>query len=244
MHAAEIINKVGSNRFFAVLLLLLAGIAAAKWLTDPDVTPLKVARIEGEFRYMKRADLERAVAGVTQGGFFTADVQAVTEAAEALPWVAKASVRRVWPDAIHVWVVEQSPLGRWKEDGLINPDGEVFSPKGVKVKLKLPLLAGPEGSGKVVIEKYWLARTKLQSLGLNIVRLELSKRRAWRLHLENGAVIKLGVEDFAGRLQRFANVYPTLEAKWKEKLEAVDLRYANGMAVKWENRLVGKASQS
>lgn len=227
------LTRIGSNRVFAVVLILLVGITAVNWLMDPAVMPLKVARIEGEFRYMQRADLERAIAGVTRGGFFTVDVQAVKEAAETLPWVAKASVRRVWPDAIHIWVVEQSPVGWWGKNSLINPDGEVFSPQGEKVKLKLPYLMGPDGSGKEVIEKYWLARSKLQPLGLVIERLELSKRRAWRLRLQSGEVVKFGIDGFDKRLQRFAAVYLTMKTEWKKRAHVVDMRYANGMAVKW-----------
>lgn len=233
MDIATLWEKIGTNRFFSIVLLLLVAIAMTNWLSDPKVTPLKVAKIEGEFRYMKRADLERAIAGVTKGGFFTVDVEVVKKAAEELPWVAKASVRRVWPDALHVWVKEQSPVGWWSENRLINSEGDVFSPQGAKVELKLPYLAGPEGSGKEVIEKYWLANDKLQSLGLSIERMELSKRRAWKVYLDSGEALELGVGEFNRRLRRFVAVYPSIKKKKDKKISTIDMRYANGMAVKW-----------
>ena len=224
---------IPNGRGVSVVLLLLAMALFGQWLADPSVTPLKVARIEGDLRYLKRSDLETAVAKATQGGFFTVNVQAIKDAAESLPWVAKVSVRRVWPDAIHIWVVEQSPVARWGDKSLINPEGEVFTPSKKLIPEGLPKFVAPENSGKDVVGRYRLARRELQKLNLAIAQMRLSQRRAWSLVTKDGLVLQLGVDDFDSRIKRFVKVYPRLKSSSNQKMNEVDMRYANGMAVKW-----------
>jgi len=84
----------------------------------------------------------------------------------------------------------------------------------------------------------------LRPVGLSIARLKLSGRHAWRLRVDTGTVVQLGVDDFDKRLRRFAKVYPKLKAKWKSEIESVDLRYANGMAVQWADKTIGMGSKS
>lgn len=231
---------LGDLLTLAATLMLLAWVGT--WLADPAVTPLKVARIEGELRYLKKPDLERAVAGVTQGGFFTVNVRAVKRAAESLPWVAKASVRRVWPDTLLIRVVEQTPFARWGRQSLVNPDGEVFGLEGANLSQELPQLAGPEGSGRELIEHYRHANKTLEPLGMKVAALELSARGAWSLRTDGGVRMHLGVGAFDKRLERFVKAYPRLTQEAGRRMESVDLRYSNGMAVKWVVEAEGKVS--
>ncbi|MBU0501492.1 MAG: cell division protein FtsQ/DivIB [Gammaproteobacteria bacterium] len=222
---------LGDLLSLVVTLMLLAWVG--KWLADPAVTPLKVARIEGDMRYLKKADLERVVADVTQGGFFTVNVLAVKRAAESLPWVAKASVRRVWPDTLLIRVTEQTPYARWGRQGLVNPGGVVFGSGGTELSQALPQLAGPEGSGRELIERYRYASKVLEPLGMKVAGLELNERGAWSLWTDGGVQVRLGVGGFNRRLERFVMAYPHLTKEAGRRMESVDLRYANGMAVKW-----------
>jgi len=233
-------SALGGLLALAVTVSVLAWVG--KWVADPAVTPLRVAKIEGELRYLKRADLERAVADVSRGGFFTVDVRAVQRAAESLPWVAKASVRRTWPDSLHILVVEQTPFARWGEKGLVNPRGEVFVPGELDMSLDLPYLAGPEGSGQEVVERYRYAGRVLESLGMKVARIELSERRAWSLRTDGGVIVQLGVGDFQKRLERFVKAYPLLTKERDQKMESADMRYSNGMAVKWAERVEERVS--
>ena len=80
-------------------LALVAVVASSiplgmRWLSDPYRFPLSVVEVRGDFRFLEQGQLQTAVAAHTAGGFFTVDVDAVRAAAEQLPWVYKASVRR------------------------------------------------------------------------------------------------------------------------------------------------------
>jgi cell division protein FtsQ len=91
------------------------------WVRDPNNMPLRSVQVEGEFRKLSAEHLQHAVANAVRGGFFTVNVDAVRRAAESLPWVASARVRRVWPDALQLHVVEQRAAARWGEAGLKCP---------------------------------------------------------------------------------------------------------------------------
>ncbi len=224
----------GLWRYLLALCLIGGLVGGVTWLSDPTVMPLRVARIEGDFRYLKRPELERVIAVNTRGGFFSVDLRAIRDAAESLPWVAKASVRRVWPDTLHIWVVERVPFAYWGEEALITPEGQVFARTGGEVPKGLPLLVGPEGSGPDVLRHFHLAKQQLEGIGVELVQIELSQRRAWRLLTRDQLEIHLGVEAFEERLQRFVSVYPKLSADRKEKMLRVDMRYNHGMAIRWD----------
>jgi cell division protein FtsQ len=227
---------VRALRLLPVLLLLIMVallLLGAAWFIDPSVTPLRVARIEGDLHHLKRAQLEQAVSGMIRDGFFSVDVQAVKQAAEALPWVARASVRRVWPDTLHLWVVEQSPLARWGDEGVLNQQGEVFRPAPDSIPAGLPWLHGPEDSGAEVAARYRLARELLARVGMDVVRLELSGRRAWRLQTRAGMTVELGQQGFRQRIETLLKVYPQLRDSRTEQMQRIDMRHRNGMAILW-----------
>jgi cell division protein FtsQ len=216
-----------------------AGVWGVLQLRDPAVLPLKVLRVEGQPRYLhiKRRDIERAVGRVVQGNFFTLDVAAVRRAAMSLPWVARVSVRRVWPDTLQLEVLEQVPLARWGKASLVNAGGEVFTPADVKeIPPGLVSLHGPEGTATEVVAQYQAMLPLFARLGLNMVRLQLNARRDWQVRFANGLHLRLGSEELEARLQRFLRVYPRLAQNQEQRLISIDLRYSNGFAARWEKR--------
>ena len=217
------------------LFLMMGG--AAVWgvirLQDPRVMPLNVVRIDGDFRYMERRHLEEAVAGAIRGNFFTVDVERVREAARSLPWVDEVSVRRVWPGTLQMQVKEQQPLARWGESALINGRGEVFRPPESEFPEGLPSLAGPEGSGKEVVDGYRRIKADIAPLGLGVSRLTRDERGGWRLLDDKGMTVRFGTRNAEQRLARFIRIYPRLIAENPRPLVSVDMRYTNGVAVRW-----------
>jgi cell division protein FtsQ len=219
-----------------VVLFALMGTgvgAGLMYLSDPQVLPLKVVRIDGQFRYLNRTDIEGAVGSAVRGNFFTLDADAVRQAALALPWVDQVSVRRVWPDTLVMWVGEQKPLASWGEKQVVNERGELFEP-GV-VPDGLPAFSGPDSNAPEAVERFRDISEKLGPLELAIDRLDVDARGAWRVHLQQGIDLQLGSENVSQRLERFLKVLPVLRKQaQQQRLRMVDLRYTNGLAVRWE----------
>ena len=217
--------------------LALVVIPALWWLldtlTDPRFMPVTAVRVDGEFRHQTRAQLHAEISSYAAGGFFSVDADAVRRAALRLPWVASASVRRVWPDTLQVAVTEHKPVARWGASALLNEQGAVFTPAVESFPSGLPLLLGPPGLETVVMERMARINSALQPLRQQVLRLALDERRAWSVTLNNSVELLLGREDIDARVQRYVAAYPSALELRVTQLTAVDLRYTNGFAARW-----------
>jgi len=217
-------------------MLCLAALAgwALDYVSDPKSLPLKVIHINGEFAHLQPERLQQVVAQEIDGGFFTVDMARVRQAVAALPWVAEASVRRVWPHTLVMEVSEQVPVASWGQKQLVNAKGEVFSPDGVQLEKNLPYLSGPAGSAPQVVSFYDELRRRLGAAGLQLEKLRLDERRDWVVKTHSGLTLILGHEDVDIRLSQFLTAYPLLVKDPLRQPARVDMRYGHGFAVGWQ----------
>lgn len=202
--------------------------------------PIRTLKVESTFERVSREEVTATVAPHARG-FFETDVAAIRGALVELPWVRAASVRRVWPDALHVTLVEEQAAARWAGGGLVSVDGKVFHPPQGEAD-GLPLLEGPSRSARQMVDYYFALQRELAPLGLQIVHLGMDARRAWELTLSNGIRLTLGSRDADRQVQRFVRFYPQVMAARAAEIEQVDLRYSNGFAVRW--RASGAAARA
>ena len=73
-------------------------------------------------------------------------------------------------------------------------------------------------------------QTQLAGHKLNVQILTISENSNWTIDIENKFTIKIGRKQQVERIERFLQVYAAIENK--TKIESVDLRYSNGLAVK------------
>ncbi len=139
----------------AAMLMISGGLFATySTLSQPGRLPLRVIEIQGEFRQLEHAAIERTVMATIDGGFFSCDMQKLREAVLQMPWVDDVSIRRGWPDKLSMKVTEQVPLARWGDDALINVAGGVFRPDSIEAFSSLVKLSGPQGSEQRVVAFY------------------------------------------------------------------------------------------
>lgn len=226
------------------LVVFVVAVPALLWLlstlSDPRFMPVSTVRAEGEFRHLTRAQLHAVIADYAVGGFFGVDVDAVRRAALRSPWVDTVSVRRVWPDTLRVAVTEQKPVARWGAGALLNERGEVFAPPAESFPPGLPQLAGPTGREADVLAQFTAISKALQPLHQGVLRLTLDERRSWSVELSDGFELLLGQEDIAARVARYASAYTQALRPRALQVGAVDLRYTNGFAVRWNPPDSGK----
>jgi cell division protein FtsQ len=226
------------GRWLLAMLLfgLLGGLGlwAGSWLLGPQHMTLTRVRVDGQVRHTSRETLRRTLAKCAKGSFFALDLTSIRKTLEALPWVAQASVRRVWPLTLVVRLREREALAHWGDKDLVSPSGEVFTPDSASMPPGLILLQGPTGTAREMVERYRWIQAHLAAHGLEPVRLELSARRAWYLDLKGGMHLSLGTQDLEERLERFLDYLPRLPQL--QQIEQVDLRYTNGFAVRWREQ--------
>ncbi|MNC85845.1 Cell division protein FtsQ [compost metagenome] len=64
------------------------------------------------------------------------------------------------------------------------------------------------------------------------MQVQVTPRRAWQLKLASGTTLELGREHIEARLARFVALHPRTVGTLGRRVDYVDLRYANGFAVR------------
>jgi cell division protein FtsQ len=241
-HDIRFMNAI-TRALLGVLLFALLS-AGYQWLSLLPAFTLRVVQITGAentpLRYVDGATVRSTALPRIRGNFFTADLNAVRQAFETVPWVHHASVRREWPNKLIVACEEYAALGTWgdQEGRLLSVDGILFTANldEAEQEGKLLVLDGPDDSASEVAARLADLRTWLAPVKLVPRALTLSKRYAWTARLDNGITLKLGREHsrdaLKARVERFVSVYPQLAARLPGRIEVVDMRYPNGLALR------------
>ncbi len=236
-----------STLLVTATLLMVTTIAAvvADRLFLPSAFQLDQVRLEGTFEHVDPTELRNKVLTAIEGNFFAVDLEHVEHVVLAMDWVYTATVRRVWPDSIHVKVREQQPVARWGRGNWLNTDGEVITLTAASDLKDLVHLDGPPRVSREMLDRYRRWQALFASSGLKIKGAKLTQRHAWILTLLPKATaanvafaaappefeILLGNRHVESRLQRFIHSYRTSLYAQVDALVRIDLRYPNGLAV-------------
>lgn len=196
--------------------------------------PIRALVIDGPFQRVTPVRIQEAIGDHVEAGFVSVDLAATREALEALTWIDRATVRRVWPDRLHITIQEQVPAARWGERGLLNTRGELFVESARHVPAELPRLSGPSAQVDAVARRYLELRGPLIEAGLGLRAIRLDSRGAWQFVLGNGIEVRLGRRDTEARADRFIDVAATVVARHGDKIRFVDMRYSNGFSIGWK----------
>jgi len=231
--------QAGANVLLAVLTIVLLA-AAMWWLARLPAFNLRGITVEGDLAHNSPMTMRAIVVPRLTGSFLSLDLARARVAFELVPWVRHATVRRVWPDRLAVQLEEHRVAALWNaatsDERLVNTYGEVFEANLGDVEDEaLPRLSGPAGSAARVLAMHRALAPVMQPLGSALESLRLSGHGSWRATLGNGVVIELGrgePEAVAARAERFVRTLPQVSATYQRPLLAVDLRHADGYAVR------------
>ena len=211
------------------LAVVLALSAAAMYAARLPAFSLREVRVEGALQHVTRGEIENIVRSELKGGFFTVNIAATRAAFERLPWVRGANVRRQWPARLDVALEEHVPFARWGNAALVNTHGEVFQ---AAYEAELPVFVGPEGAAREIAIQYRYFHRALGTIGETPVQVRVTARRAWQVKLASGPTLELGRESIETRLGRFVALHGRTIGRLGRRIDTVDLRYANGFAVR------------
>jgi cell division protein FtsQ len=224
------ILNLAAGTLVGIAVFMFAAALVVLVLRSP-LFPVSVIEVTHPLGHTTRAEIEAAMRGRIGGNFFAATPALVRAGLEELPWVRRASVRRVWPDRLEVTLEERVALARWGESALIDVNGERF---GGRTDEPLPVLFGPAGTERELVQRYARFAKTVAPLGAKLERVVLSERRAWQLRLDNGLQIMLGrdADGAEARLARFVEVHAATLGRIARSHGYVDLRYPNGFALR------------
>ncbi|MEC5343894.1 cell division protein FtsQ [Brenneria populi] len=222
--------------------IVWGGWMVVEWMKDASRLPLSRMVVTGERQYTTNDDIRQAILALgSPGTFMTQDVNVIQQQIERLPWIKQASVRKQWPDELKIHLVEYVPVARWNDLLMVDNDGNSFSVPAERIgNRNMPLLYGPEGSEKEVLEGYRTMSRTLAAGKFTLKMVAMSARHSWQLALNDDTRLELGRDDRARRLDRFIELYPLLQRQAQsdnKRISYVDLRYDSGAAVGWGTAL-------
>lgn len=214
-----------------IAVLIFIGYSVRNLLMDEQQLPIQKIVFTGNLASLDTLELEKKIRQEFRQSFFSLDVNQVHDVLEQEPWVYRVSIRKRWPNALLIHVVEQQPVAYWNAKALLNEYGETFVGE-IENGAALPSLHGPEGSEKTALTGFRQMQSLLSTSEQHIHNVYLSDRFSWEVKLNNDVMLKLGRQEHIDRLQRFIDYYPVIAAQQKP-VEYIDLRYDTGLAVGW-----------
>jgi cell division septal protein FtsQ len=186
---------------------------------------LKVARItvDGNER-MSRGEVLSRLEGLEGTHMLTVDLESWREKLRGAPWVADATLRRVFPRTVMVVIAEREPMGIGRLNDrlmLVDPEGTIIDEFGPNyATLDLPIIDGLAAGGPTLVDGE---------------RAILASRLIAGLHKNDTAVLKVGHEKFAERLQAYLELAPVLRER-VDGIDYVDLRFDKRVYVRPRER--------
>ncbi len=170
------------------------------------------------------------------GGFFSMNLRQVQSSLQTLSWVKTTSVRKVWPHAIEINIVQHTPLAIWK-DRYLSPEGQIFTNRLSDVqRAKLIEAEGPDAASQLVAGQIPVMQQWFTPLGWTVKKVVLSERYSWRVLFTNGVVVELGRADtptaLEERVRRLIKSAEFVQQNVGSTGAYIDLRYPNGFAMR------------
>jgi cell division protein FtsQ len=173
-----------------------------------------------------------AAAGVTTTRsllFF--DVTAARKQLQANPWIADATVQKLYPDRLQITITERRPFALWQHNrvvSVISPEGTVLEPFTGQRFTNLPLVVG---EGAQLRANDFLALLDRYPEIRSLVRAcILVAERRWNLRLNDGIDVLLPEADVAHSLDRLT-AFNRDHKLLARDVTAIDLRLPDRVTV-------------
>lgn len=168
----------------------------------------------------------------TDGSLVTFDLAAAQERVAKLPWVARASVRKFYPNTLTVQIEERTPFALWQQDGqvrVIDDTGTEIVPLEDSRFAKLPFMVG-EGANDKAAEFFIEILAEPEIVAQLRAAVFVAGRR-WDLHLDNGVTVKLPEKNVREALAQLVKLESQRQLLARDVV-VVDLRLPDRITVR------------
>jgi cell division protein FtsQ len=174
-----------------------------------------------------------AITGITgQSSLLFLDVDAARAKLKTNPWIADATLLKLYPDRLQISLTEREGFALWQKDGrvsVIADDGTVLEPYVARRFVLLPLVVGRGAQAKAkellaLLDRYPDIRSAVRASVL------VAERR-WNLRLKNGIDVRLPETE----IDRALDTVVALDREKKllaRDVTAIDLRLADRVTLR------------
>ncbi len=215
----------------------------AEYMMTLPVFSFSTLELSNETDRVPMARVKEAVQKSLNGNYFSADLNAVREEIERVPWVRRATVRRSWPNGLEIGVETYQALALYEDGRLVSTDGVLFSAnldERENPTEMLPNFYGPALQAETITRYYRAFTRALQPLGAVVTDVHCSDRGSWSLVMASPDIpptrIELGQEEegsVPGIIEKLASLvsaYPKVVELMDGPPASVDLRYNRAFA--------------
>jgi cell division protein FtsQ len=232
---------------FVLLIAASAGYGAVKGEHVPElVEAFKSARDglgnQAGFRirsvtvsghaHMSREDV-LAAAGITGStSLLFLDVEDTRDRLKASPWIADASVLKLYPGELQIGIKEREGFALWQQDGkvsVIAEDGTVLDAFVAPGMTRLPLVVGR--SAQTQAKAFLLLLDRHPALREQVRASVLVGERRWNLRLKNGIDVQLPETGVDTALDRLVEIDRQKNLITRD-IVTIDLRLADRVTVR------------
>lgn len=173
-----------------------------------------------------------AIGGVNgRSSLLFLDADTVRDRLKANPWIADATILKLYPGRLQIDIVERSAFALWQQDGhlsVIASDGAVLEPYVSRRFLNLPLVVGKGADSRArdflaLLDRYPLVRDVTKAA------IFVGERR-WNLRLKDGLDIRLPENDVGNALAALSKLDKE-EKLFSRDIVAVDMRLPDRLIV-------------
>lgn len=221
-------------------VIIYGGYRGADLVLSADALTVTRITVSGNTR-LSRGEVLSLLDGLRGRNMITVDIEAWRQKLLASPWVANVAMRRVLPGSVDVLIAEREPMGIGRIGRslyLIDQRGEVIDEFGPNyADLDLPIIDGlasgtPGPDGLLIDEPRAALAGRLLAelqghpgLARRVSQVDVTDVRDAVLILKNDtALVRVGDEQFAQRLQSYVDLVPALRERIPD-IDYVDLRF-------------------
>jgi cell division protein FtsQ len=173
-----------------------------------------------------------AIGGVNgRSSLLFLDAATVRDKLKANPWIADATVLKLYPGQLQIDIVERSAFALWQQDGrlsVIADDGAVLEPYLSRHFISLPLVVG-KGAETHARDFLALLARYPQVQSVTKAAIFVGERR-WNLRLKDGLDIRLPENDVGNALAALSKLDKE-ERLFSRDIVAVDMRLPDRLTV-------------
>jgi cell division protein FtsQ len=243
------IRRVGAWLGVGVVLAVLSGPLTTVTASMLKTSRFAIQRVEVAGQSRLSADEVVRASGLAPGqSLWTLDARRAVAGVEALPLVRRAEVVRAFPNRVTLFVEERQPFTLVNAGALywVDEQSMPLGPEARAVSVDAPVISGVSAAdvaaGRMPSERVAtgvaLLRTLMRaqsSLLAEISEVDVSRPEGPVLFMLDGVEVRIGSEDWDGRLGRLGGVLAQLRASG-QTVTSIDLRFRDQVVLKTAKR--------
>ncbi|OQM34222.1 cell division protein FtsQ/DivIB [bacterium endosymbiont of Pedicinus badii] len=171
-----------------------------------------------------------------KNNFLQENFSSLLKEVKKISWIKNIQIQKEWPKTIKIRIVEYIPIALWNNTFCIDKDGNLFQMPNQYLN-QIPKIFGPFGKEREILKNFFSFENTIKSINLSINTIIVNIENSYILKTKENLIIKIGKINHIDRIHRLVIAFPVIlkySQKNRKNIKYIDLRYKNGLAVKFE----------